>query len=104
MRIESLLNFLSIFAVCSFLLRWLLNWIILNRINKTKYSPFRTDYSIDDFIPFMKHVAISEWQIWWKGDDLKEMKCYSNLLSGALYFSIALGFLLLIILRVKGGV
>jgi hypothetical protein len=97
MRIESILNYLLIFAICSFLLRWSLNWIILNRINKTRHSPFRADYRVDDFIPLMKHVAISEWKIWWKGDDLKELKLYSNLLSGILYFLILFIFLLMVI-------
>jgi hypothetical protein len=103
MKIESILNYLFIIAICLFLLRWILNWVILNEINKTKYSPFRMSYSLDDFLPMMKHIAISEWKIWWKGDDLKELKNYSNLLSGGLYFSILLIGLIFLILKVKVG-
>jgi endo-1,4-beta-mannosidase len=103
MIIESILNYVFIIAICLFLLSWSLNWVILNRINKTTYSPFRTNYSIGDFMPMMKHVAISEWKIWWKGEDFRELKGYSNLLSGALYFSTLLIFLLFVILKVKVG-
>jgi hypothetical protein len=72
MRIESTITYLLIFAICSFLIRWILNWIILNRINNTKLSPLRTN-SVDEFIPMIKHIAISEWKIWWKGDDLENL-------------------------------
>jgi hypothetical protein len=49
----------------------------------------------------MKHIATSEWKIWWTGDDSKELKLYSNLLSGVLYLSILLIFLLIVILKVN---
>jgi len=104
MTIEFTLAYLFIVAFFLFLLRWALNWVILNRVNKTSYSLFRTDYSISDYFPLIKHIAISEWKIWWKGDDQKKLKGYSNVLSGGLYILILVIVMLIVILKVNAGV
>jgi hypothetical protein len=99
MRIESILDFLFIITICLFSLRWAVKWVILNRINKTTFSPFRAGFSIDDFIPLIKHVTVSEWKVWWRGNDFKELKGYSNFLSCGLYFGTILIGLLFVLLK-----
>jgi hypothetical protein len=73
-----------------FLVRWIINWILLNKINGTNYSPLKANYSFNDIWPLLKHIAISEWKFWWYGDDLRNLKNVSNILSTSLYFCIVI--------------
>ena len=44
-----------------------------------------SDNSFKNIIPIFKHVAISEWALWWSGDEFKRLKRFSNLLSEIVY-------------------
>jgi hypothetical protein len=72
-------------ALASFLIRWGVNWVLLNRINNTDFFSFKRLYSFEHFFPLLKHIAVSEWKLWWKGPDHSYLKKISNILSVMLY-------------------
>ncbi len=90
MNTELLFRSLFIISITSFCIRWVTNWILLNKINHTNYYPFLNNYSFNDFIPLFKHVAISEWKIWWGGNEFRQLTYFSNIFSVILYLAVIL--------------
>ena len=84
-------------GLIAFILRWGVNWILLNKINSTNIYPWSLK-SILNWWPIMKHLAISEWNPWWTGVDFRKWKLASNALSVIVY-SCALFLILLLWLR-----
>jgi len=98
MKVEYFLNLLLITSLVPFLIRWAINWGLLNTINNTSYSIFPTNYLVDDFWGFLKHIAISEWKFWWFHlEDHRKLKIASNFFSAAFYLLIAIKIITIII-------
>ncbi len=71
-----------IVSILLFLARWAINWIILNNQNQTKYSMFSLSKTFGkQYLGMMKHMAISEWTLYWKNKDKNSLKKISNILS-----------------------
>ena len=68
-----------IITIFLFLIRWTINWRILNKQNQTKFSFFTNP--MDDFFSYLKHVFISEWTLYWENADKSILKKISNILS-----------------------
>jgi hypothetical protein len=85
MNYGEILSTLCNIALIIFLMRWGLNWILLNRVNNTDFFSFETSYTFKDLFPIVKHIAISELKFWWSGYDYANLKMISNLLSFILY-------------------
>jgi hypothetical protein len=77
-------------ALTIFLIRWGVNWVLLNRTNKTDFFSYGTSYSFEDLFPIIRHIAISEFKFWWKGSDHANLKRVSNFLSVVVYSSVFL--------------
>ncbi len=83
---EEVLSTLLIIGCGLFAVRWLVNWRLLNLKNGTSFSLFRTDYSLREFFQMFKHMAISEWKLWWFDlQDQRALKVISNTLSVTIY-------------------
>ncbi|MDO1451420.1 hypothetical protein Q0590_34415 [Rhodocytophaga aerolata] len=98
MKTTEIITVILLTGLCCFILRWAINWILLNKVNKTNYSPFRASYSLSDIIPMFRHVAISEWKVWWRGEEYSTLKVVSNTLSVIIYSCVALMIVLLSVL------
>jgi hypothetical protein len=98
MNTAQLLSTLFSMALTFFLIRWGVNWVLLNRINKTDYFSFNTKYSFQDFFPIVKHMAISEFKFWWFGKDHTKLKLFSNILSGLTYSSLILVIAMIVLI------
>ena len=96
MKSEIALVFLSITCVILFGLRWITNWKLLNQENKTNFNLLQIGYSFSDLGPLMKHIALSEWKLWWMGSDEKPLKQLSNLFSSIIYTLIFLMIILVV--------
>ena len=86
MKSEEFLSLLLLIALGLFLVRWLINWKLLNLKNGTSFSMFGANYSQNDLWGMFRHMAISEWNIWWFDlQDQRTMKIISNILSTIIY-------------------
>lgn len=101
MKIEEFLYLLLFLALGLFLVRWLINWNLLNLKNGTSFSMFRANYSLTNFFGLFRHMAISEWKVWWFDiQDQKTMKVVSNILSAIIYL-LVIGLVITIIIEYK---
>jgi hypothetical protein len=93
---DEILSTLFSVALASFLIRWGVNWVLLNKINNTDYFSFGKFYSLKHCFPILKHAAISEWKFWWKGSDHANLKRVSNILSVVVYSSVSMVIAILV--------
>jgi hypothetical protein len=97
MNKEQLISTCTIISTIAFLFRWLINWILLNRINKTDFSVFAKNAFMDNFFIVFRHVIVSEWKLWWTGEAFHKLKTISNILSAIFYISLALAGIVLLL-------
>jgi hypothetical protein len=67
-------------AIISFLIRWYLNWGILNKVNNTRFV-FGSVNSFDNYFAMVKHMIISQWTLFWFNREKSWKKQVSNMLS-----------------------
>jgi len=68
-------------AVFSFLIRWFLNWNILNEIKQTNYTIMRRPRSINEYLGMFSHMVYSEWLLYWRNTENSKKKLIANILS-----------------------
>lgn len=92
MEVEVMLTFLTYTAFCLYFLRALVNWGLLNKLEKTQH-PKVFNPQAADLIATFRHLTISFLRPRWQGGDYGTLKAISNTFSLMLYLTL---FLLLI--------
>ncbi|PBQ30466.1 hypothetical protein CNR22_01350 [Sphingobacteriaceae bacterium] len=77
----SLFPIFLVITVALFLVRWIINWEILNKQNATNFSFFKPPRLMADMLHWTKHTFLSEWILYWKNEDNNCWKRTSNFLS-----------------------
>ncbi|SDM34213.1 hypothetical protein SAMN05421823_112146 [Catalinimonas alkaloidigena] len=85
MNLATLLYTLLSVALTLFMVRWAINWTLLNRINGTRFPFVPGKYTLYALFQLSKHVAVSEWKFWWWGKGHTTLKVISNVLSFIIY-------------------
>ncbi len=99
MNINIILSQLILVISFFYLLRGLVNWILLNQVERTNH-PKIFNARPKDLILALRHLIISCLKPWWRGDEYRTMKMISNFFSVLLYLSI-LAFASIFIIHYK---
>ncbi len=68
-------------TIILFVIRWTINWRIINNQNQTNYSIFFSQHQRHNPLGLLNHTITSQWTLYWKNGDKILLKKISNILS-----------------------
>jgi hypothetical protein len=87
MKLDYLLYFFLLAASLFLFLRTIINWQLINLIEGTCHPKIFGAGPMDLFLT-VRHYLRSAIKFWWKGNDFKAWKVFSNIISSLFYLSL----------------